>query len=241
MNSKIFTSSVGKKLWLALVGLFLCVFLVLHMGINLLLMLEDRSHFDMAVTIMTSAPVKVMEVFLFGSIGLHILLGVFLQIQNWLARPVRYAKKYKFSETSFFSKYMIWTGGIVLIFLAIHLMHFFFYKVGWFGFDPASYKVVFDSTSVVIKDVAETGTPANHNFYDMARVLYSSAAMCLLYIGFMVALAFHLIHAFQSAFQSLGWNHPTYTPIVKMVGYVYAIAIPFGFAVVPLYFLFGGK
>jgi len=202
------------------------------MGINLLLLLEDRSHFDLGVAIMSSAPVKAMEVFLFGSIGLHILLGVFLQIQNWLARPVRYAKKYKFSETSFFSKYMIWTGGIILIFLVIHCMHFFFYKYGWFGFDPAN---------IGIKDVVETNTSANHNFYDIARVVYACKTMCFIYIGFMILLSLHLIHAFQSGFQSLGWNHPTYTPIIKMVGYVYAIVIPLGFAIIPLYFLLGGK
>jgi succinate dehydrogenase / fumarate reductase cytochrome b subunit len=123
--SNVFTSSIGKKFWMALIGLFLCVFLVVHLSINLLLLLEDRSYFDMGVYIMSTAPVKIMEIFLFGSIGVHILLGLLLQIQNWLARPVRYAKKYS-SETSFFSKYMIWTGGIVVIFFCLHFMDFFF-------------------------------------------------------------------------------------------------------------------
>ena len=236
MSSNIFTSSIGKKFWMALIGLFLCMFMVVHMGINLLLLLEDRSYFDTAVKIMSSPPVKVLEIFLFGSIGLHILLGLFLQIQNWLARPIGYAKKYC-SETSFFSKYMIWTGGILLIFMGIHLVHFFFYKVGWFGFDPATVGVGAYTDPCTGKIVE-----ANHNFYDIARALYvDRPIMCLIYIGFMVLLAFHLMHAFQSAFQSIGWNHPTYTPIIKWVGYVYAIAIPIGFAAIPLYFLFGGK
>jgi len=226
--SNIFTSSIGKKFWMALIGLFLCVFLVLHMSINLLLLLSDRSYFDIGVHIMSSAPVKVMEIFLFGSIALHILLGLLLQIQNWLARPVRYAKKYS-SETSFFSKYMIWTGGIVLIFFCLHFMDFFFYKFGWFGFDPAA---------IGVGDFAETDTPANHNFYDIARYVFSCKAYCLIYVGFMILLAFHLIHAFQSAFQSLGWNHPTYTPIIKWTGYIYSVVIPAGFAVIPLYFFF---
>ena len=159
------------------------------------------------------------------------LLGVLLQIQNWMARPVRYAKKHS-SETSFFSKYMIWTGGIVFIFFCLHFMDFFFYKFGWFGFDPAA---------IGITEFSETDTSANHNFYDIARYVFSCKAYCLIYIGFMVLLAFHLIHAFQSAFQSLGWNHPTYTPIVKWVGCIYSVVIPAGFAIIPLYFLFGGK
>ena len=233
--SNIFTSSIGKKFWMALIGLFLCVFLILHMSINLLLLLEDRSFFDVGVAIMTSPPVKVMEVILFGSIALHIALGLFLQIQNWLARPVRYAKKYS-SETSFFSRYMIWTGGIIFIFFCLHFMDFFFYKFGWFGFTP-------ESIGIGSYTDVETGkvTDANHNFYDIARYVFSSNAYCLVYVGFMILLAFHLIHAFQSAFQSIGWVHPTYTPIVKWAGYIYSIAIPAGFAIIPLYFLFGGK
>ena len=215
---------------MALIGLFLCVFLVLHLSINLLMLLPDRSYFDMGVYIMSTAPVKIMEVFLFGSIALHILLGLLLQIQNWLARPVRYAKK-EGMETSFFSKYMIWTGGIIVIFFCLHFMDFFFYKFGWFGCDPAA---------IGIKYIAETDTAANNNFYDIARYIFASKAYCLVYIGFMILLAFHLIHAFQSAFQSLGWNHPTYAPIIKWVGYIYSVAIPAGFAAIPLYFLFGG-
>ena len=215
---------------MALIGFFLCVFLVLHMSINLLLLLPDRSYFDTGVYIMSTAPVKVMEIFLFGSIALHMFLGVLLQIQNWIARPIRYAKKYN-SETSFFSKYVIWTGGIIFIFFCLHFMDFFFYKFGWFGFDATK----------IVKDVVETDTAANHNFYDIARVVFASKPYCLIYVGFMVLLAFHLIHGFQSAFQSLGWNHPAYTPIIKWVGYIYSIVIPAGFSVIPLYFLFGGR
>jgi len=233
--SNIFTSSIGKKFWMALIGLFLCVFLVVHLAINLLLLLPDRSYFDAGVYIMSTPLVKVMEVFLFGSIALHMALGLFLQIQNWLARPVRYAKKYC-SETSFFSKYMIWTGGIIFIFFCLHFMDFFFYKFGWFGFTPESIGV-----GAYTDGCTGKVTEANHNFYDIARYVFDSKAYCLVYVGFMVLLAFHLWHAFQSAFQSLGWNHPTYTPIVKLVGYAYSIAVPAGFAIIPLYFLFGGK
>ena len=126
--SNIFTSSIGKKFWMALVGLFLCVFLVLHMSINLLLLLADRSYFDTGVYIMSTPPVKILEIFLFGSIALHAFLGLYLQIKNWCARgSTGYAKKYN-SQTSFFSKYMIWTGGIIFVFLCIHLMQFYAYK-----------------------------------------------------------------------------------------------------------------
>ena len=238
--SNIFTSSIGKKFWMALVGLFLCVFLVLHMSINLLLLLEDRSYFDMGVYIMSTVPVQIMEVFLFGSIAFHMLLGLLLQIQNWSARPVRYAKKYS-SETSFFSKYMIWTGGIIFIFFCLHFMDFFFYKFGWFGFDPAAIGVQAVVKIDPVTHAMAVDTTANHNFYDIARYVFASKAYCMVYVVFMILLAFHLVHAFQSAFQSIGWNHPTYTPVIKWAGYIYAVVIPAGFAVIPLYFFLGGK
>ena len=230
--SNIFTSSIGKKFWMALIGLFLCVFLVLHMSVNLLLLLSDRSYFDMGVHIMSSPPVKVMEVVLFGSFALHICLGLLLQIKNWLARgPERYAKKYS-SENSFFSKYMIWTGGVIFIFLCLHFMHFYFIKLNLVS-PPGSVEA-----EIFIAD-SETKI---HNFYEIAHQLYKgSTAICLIYIGFMALLSFHLFHAFQSAFQSIGWNHPTYTPIIKWVGNIYAVLIPLGFAIIPLYFLFGGQ
>jgi len=235
--SNIFTSSIGKKFWMALIGLFLCVFLVLHMSINLLLLWPNRSYFDAAVQIMSTPPVKIMEIFLFGSIAIHILLGLLLQIQNWMARPVRYAKKCS-SETSFFSKYMIWTGGIIFIFFCLHFMDFFFYKFGWFGFEPVSIGV-YDVVKIdPVTRAMSVNIHANHNFYDIARYVFSCKAYCLVYIGFMILLAFHLIHAFQSAFQSIGWNHPTYTPVVKWVGYLYSVVIPAGFAIIPLYFFF---
>jgi succinate dehydrogenase / fumarate reductase cytochrome b subunit len=230
--SNIFTSSIGKKFWMALVGLFLCVFLVLHMSINLLLLLEDRSYFDMGVFIMSTSIVKALEIFLFGSIALHALLGLYLQIKNWQARGrVGYAKKYN-SQNSYFSKYMIWTGGIIFVFLCLHMLNFYVYKHGWFGFTPES---------IGVGAHEPTGTHANHNFYDIARVLFACKAYCLIYIGFMILLSFHLVHAFRSAFQSIGWNHPTYTPIIQWVGYIYAVVIPTGFALIPLYFFFGGK
>lgn len=226
-----FTSSIGKKVWMAVFGLFLCVFLLVHMGINLLLLCEDRSYFDAGVAFMSSGPIKVMEVVLFGGFLLHALLGIVLQVKNWKARPVGYAKKYN-SQTSFFSKYMIWTGGIIILFLVLHLFQFYFVKMGWCGQTPEA---------LGIQAVPETGTEANHNFYDVARLVFGSTLYSVIYLVFMVLLGFHLVHAFQSAFQSIGWNHPTYTPIIKCVGYIYAVIVPVGFAIIPLYFLLGGK
>ncbi|HOK99013.1 MAG TPA: succinate dehydrogenase cytochrome b subunit [Bacteroidales bacterium] len=217
--AKFFNSSIGKKLMMALMGLFLAVFLVVHLSINLLVLKNDGGEsYQKAVEFMTSnVLIKIMEVFLFGSFALHIIYGIILQIQNWLARPVRYVKT-NHSQTSFFSKYMIHTGLIIFIFLIIHFMNFYFVKLGW----------------VAIPE----GATHRHDFYNMVINLFKNPFYSWLYIIFMVLMGFHLHHAIQSAFQTMGWNHPIYTPIVKFIGVAYAILIPLGFAFIPFYVLY---
>jgi succinate dehydrogenase / fumarate reductase cytochrome b subunit len=214
----LFYSSITKKIILALAGLFLITFLVIHLVINLLLLLNDGgAAYSEAVKFMTTNPlIKVMEVFLFGGFAIHIVLGVIIQIYNWIARPVRY-KVEGYSHTSFFSKYMIHTGAIIFVFLMVHFFNFYFVKLGWVS-PPAGME--------------------KEDFYLMATLLFSNRFYAILYVVLMVFLAFHLNHAFQSAFQTLGLNHSKYTPFIKFIGTLYSIFIPLGFASIPAFFLF---
>jgi len=214
----LFYSSVTKKIVMAVAGLFLISFLMLHLGINLLMLRSDGGAlFSKAVHFMTTNPViKVFEVVLFGGFFIHILFGVTLQVYNWIARPKRY-KVEGFSHTSFFSKYMIHIGAIILVFLAIHFTNFYFVK---------------------LELVDPPAGVARHDFYTMAQLLFSSDFYAILYIVLMVFLGFHLQHAFQSAFQTLGLAHSKYTSVIKAIGTVYAIVVPLGFALIPVYFIF---
>jgi len=217
-------SSLTKKFIMALVGLFLAVFLIVHLGINLFLLPLTENHveiFEIAVHFMSTNPlIKIFEVVLFGGFLIHIVFGLILQIQNWMARPVRY-KREGFSHISFFSKYMIHTAIIIFIFLVIHFINFYFVKLG-FTEAPEGPMVVAN----------------NHDFYHMAINLFSNTWYSVLYIVLIIILGFHLNHAIQSAFQSLGINHSKYTPFIKAVGTIYSIVIPLGFIVIPVYFLF---
>jgi len=208
---------------MALAGAFLMVFLLVHLGINMFIIPITENHqeiFREAVHFMSSNPlIKIMEIFLFGGFILHIILGLVLQIQNWMARPVRY-KVEGWSHTSFFSKFMIHTGVIIGIFLVIHMMNFYFVKLG-FTSPPEGMARVVD----------------NHDFYNMAVNLFTNKTYSVIYIILIIFLGFHLNHAFQSAFQSLGLDHSKYTPFIKAVGDVYSIVIPLGFCLIPLYFL----
>ena len=221
MNSSfLHFSSITKKIWMALLGLFLMLFLVVHLGINLCLLRDDDGKWFRAAThIMgTNYIVKIFEVVLFGGFIFHILLGIILQLKNWLSRPVRYKVTNK-TPTPFLSKYMIYTGAIVLTFLIIHLFNFFFIKFGWV------------STHVPPLDDNEP------DFLGVARYLFSQPAYSIFYIALIIGLGFHLYHAFQAAFQTLGLDHKTYTPFITGFGIFFAIVIPIGYIIIPLYFL----
>ena len=180
---------------MALLGLFLIIFLVVHLGINLCLLRDDGGKWftDAAHFMGTNYVVKVFEVILFGGFFLHILLGIILQVKNWISRPVRYAITNK-TKTPFLSKYMIYTGGIVFIFLVIHMMNFYFIKLGWVKSPVA---------------LAEGGEP---DFYSTAIWLFGQPVYSVLYMALIVVLGVHLNHAFQAAFQTLGLQNKN-TPL----------------------------
>jgi succinate dehydrogenase / fumarate reductase cytochrome b subunit len=204
---------------MALLGTFLLIFLLVHLTINLCLLRQDDGlWFNAAAHFMgTNYIVKIFEVVLFAGFILHILLGIILQVRNWMSRPVRYMVTNK-SVTPFLSKYMIYTGGIVLFFLIIHFMNFYFIKLGWVGENAPRID----------------GEP---NFYLIARELFSVPGYSILYIVLFIILGVHLYHAFGSAFQSLGLNVKKYTHVIEKAGLIYSIIIPAGFIIIPLYFL----
>lgn len=220
--SNFFTSSIGKKVMMSLAGLFLIVYLIVHLGINLSLIIADsREPFNKAAHFMgTNIIVRIFEVVLFGGFLIHMIYGVIVQIQNWLARPNRY-KKENYSQTSFFSKFMIHTAVIITIFLVIHLLDFWV-KAKLFGTVPS---VIYDG-----KEYHDLGILVIEKFKIGWIVIFYLA--CLLLLGF------HLIHGFQSAFHTLGLEHRVYRPIINAVGIIYTIVITGGFMAIPIYVYF---
>jgi succinate dehydrogenase / fumarate reductase, cytochrome b subunit len=221
MNN-IFVSSIGKKLMMSLAGLFLIVFLLVHLAINLTLIFSgSREVFNKAAYFMgTNIVIQVMELVLFGGFLLHMIFGVYIQLQNWFARPNRYVKE-NYSQTSFFSKFMIHTAAIITVFLVIHLMDFYF-KAKIFGRVPI---VIYDG-----KEYHDLGILVIEKFKIGGYVIFNIA--CFLFLGF------HLLHGFQSAFQSLGLNHKRYTPLIKALGILYTTVTTAGFILIPLYIYF---
>jgi len=207
--NKILFASISKKFVMALAGIFLLLFLPVHFIINLMLLKSDPEPFNRAASFMATFPlVKLFEIVLMAAILVHIIYGVYLQIQNWLARPIGYAGGQK-SNTLSLSRFMIWTGAIVFTFLVLHFFNFYFIKLGLVPGDP-------------------------EDFYSVAHSLFRIPAYNIIYLTCFLFLGFHLHHAFGSAFQTLGLNHRIWTPVVNALAWVYAILIPAGFAFISI-------
>ena len=219
--SGIFTSSLGKKLLMSLAGIFLLTFLLVHMGINLLIVIfEDPMVYNKAAHIMSSnILIKIFEIILFGGLLLHMIYALILQIQNWVARPSRYNKA-NYSNTSFFSKFMIHTALITLVFLVIHFIDFYI-------------KAKFGHAAEVIVDGV-----AYHDFASEIVDKFKMLPFVIFYIAAFVFLGFHLVHGFQSAFKTLGMDHKKYTPVVQFLAIVYSSIIVGGYSFIPVYIYF---
>ncbi len=217
MSMKLY-SSLTKKYIMSLAGLFLLMFLLVHLTINLLLLFDDSGGlFNVAAHFMGTNPIiQAFQWVLFGGFAIHMLIGVILQIQNWMARPKRYNKR-AISEESYFSKFMIHTGIIIFIFLVIHLTDFFVKKIGG---------VVPEITGGELAGMENMGILVVEKFKNGGYVLF--------YVTVFLILGFHLDHAFQSAFQSLGLNNNKYTPFIKWLSHFIAIVISIGFITIPV-------
>lgn len=211
-------SSITSKVIMALAGLFLVVFLLVHLGINLMLLVDDGGHsFSVAANFMATNPViRIMEVVLFGGFLLHMVFGVLVSIRNRFSRPVRYQHR-SATETSPFSRYMFHSGIIVFIFLVLHFIDFYCIKIGL---------------------VAPPAGIDRHDFYHRTIVLFSDKGYAGIYLACFLFLGIHLNHAFQAAFQTIGLNHNKYVETIKTASTLYAIVVAGGFMVIPVWFMF---
>jgi succinate dehydrogenase / fumarate reductase, cytochrome b subunit len=219
--SNFFTSSVGKKFTMALAGLFLVLFLVVHLGINILVILFDNTRpFNVAAHFMsTNLVIRTMEIVLFAGFLLHMIYGIIVSIQNLIARPRGY-KIANYSQLSFFSKFMLHTAIIVGIFLVLHLIDFYV-------------KSRFLTGSM--KEVSyNNGQTYMHDMGQLIIDRFKIGWVVIVYVVALLGLGFHLHHGFQSAFQTIGFNHPVYTPVIKTLGVIYTLVITIGFISIPV-------
>lgn len=220
-------SSVGKKIINAVSGLGLCAFIVIHLVGNLTLLagkaqaFNTYSHFLANTGVLLYVAESGLILFFLG----HMITGTAVWWSKQKARPDGYhvsANAGDPSRKTIFSQTMIYTGAVVLIFLIIHLKTF---KYGP-GIDQG-YVVTYDGVQM-------------WDLYRLTTDAFSRLWYVLFYVAAMMLMGFHLSHGFWSGFQTLGANHPRWTPIIYGIGLIFAFVMAVGFLIIPVAIYFRG-
>lgn len=214
-------SSIGRKYAMAASALFLLVFLLQHFLINITStfspdLFNSISHF-MGTNVLVQA---FLQPVLMLGIVFHFVMGFVLEIQNRRARHAKYVVYKGGANSSWFSRNMLWSGLFILFFIAFHLKDFWVHEM---------------TVKYVKGDMTGQLATGGYRYYEELIEMFQNPIRVGVYVLSFVFLALHLLHGFQSAFQSVGANHSRWTPVIKRLGNVYAIAIPLGFVFIALY------
>lgn len=222
-----FTSSIGKKFTMGLTGFFLITFLIVHCFINSMIFFNDGGqtfnhwgHFMGSNLI-----IRTMEIGLFVFLLLHIVQGLSLWKQNNAARPVKYAVSHPEKNSTWYSRSMGLLGTLILLFLILHLYHF------WL---PSRFGGMANVQALETTTLGEYSNQEAHNLYKEMQLVFQNPLAVIVYVLGVFSLCWHLLHGFQSAFQTFGINHKKYTPLIKIIGFVYSIVICLLFALMPV-------
>jgi succinate dehydrogenase / fumarate reductase cytochrome b subunit len=217
--SEMFTSSVGKKWVMALTGLFLITFLVVHVGINACIWANDGGVMfgDAAHFMGSSWVIRIIEIGLMAGFLIHIVQGLVLVFQNRSKRRKGYAVTMGSKGSTWYSRSMGLLGTLILIFLIIHLSHFWVPNRSHQGW-------LLGPEREVYKDMQAT---------------FQSEWVVILYIAGCISLAWHLMHGFQSAFRTIGVSNKRYLVLLNTAGIAFSIIVPLIFAMMPISFYLG--
>jgi succinate dehydrogenase / fumarate reductase cytochrome b subunit len=226
--SEFFTSSVGKKLVMALTGLFLISFLVIHVGINACIWANDGGiMFNKAAHFMGSTViVRILEVGLFVGIFAHIIQGYALEFSNLSKRSTGYAVKLGNKGSRWYRRSMGLLGTILLLFFIIHWYHF------WI---PSRFTGIPEPEMVLPNGDGKT----IHNLYALMQTTFTETWVVIIYVIACLSLCWHLIHGFQSAFRTIGVTNHRYLTLIRTTGIAFAVIISIAFAMMPVSMHFG--
>lgn len=216
---EMFSSTLGRKLVMALTGLFLITFLLVHLIGNLQLLKNDGGHaFNVYAEFMSTNPlIQTISKVNFSLILIHVIWSAMLTAKNRKARgPVGY--QVSNSKSSIWSsRNMGILGTIILVFLVVHLKDF------WGQMHYGGIATV-DYDGKIVRDI-----------YTVVAYWFDQGWYVGLYVFCMIGVAFHLWHGFISAFQTLGFNHLKYNGLISIVGKAFSIIIPALFALIPIW------
>ncbi|MBD0289511.1 MAG: succinate dehydrogenase cytochrome b subunit [Flavisolibacter sp.] len=224
--SYFFTSAVGRKIVMALTGLFLISFLLVHVGLNSCIFYDlpifdhndNGSMFNRAAHFMgASFIIRLMEIGLFAGIILHIIQGYAVEAKNRSRRAHGYKVDLGNRGSTWYSRSMAILGTLIFLYLIIHISHF------W----------VPSRITQNLQEATYFGRPV-HNLYLRMFEVFQQPWVVLLYVVGVVSLAFHLLHGFHSAFRTIGVHNKKYLSLLKGIGYGFTIVVCLLFALMPI-------
>ena len=217
--AQLFTSSIGKKIVMALSGLFLITFLIIHVSLNACIWANDHGvMFNKAAHFMGSTEVpRILEIGLFVFFLIHIIQGLIIEAQNRSKRSVGYQISYGNRGSRWYSRSMGLLGTIILLFLVIHWLNF------WV---PSRFTGV---DEIELPDGSHV-----HDMYGLMYTTFASLIIVIIYIIGCISLAYHLAHGFQSAFKTLGVSNKRYHKLLRGLGNAFAIIVPLMFIMMPI-------
>jgi len=208
-----------RKSIIALTGLFLCIFLIVHLSANCILLLPEdiaRGLYNSYSTTLQESPlIKIVAYLLYLSILLHIVYAVLVTLRNRKAKPVSYAVNHSKENSSWASQNMMLIGISILLFLVVHLANFWArIKLGMgeaVGMDAAGHLDV----------------------YEVTYSLFQNIYYVIFYSVLVIPLGFHLQHGLKSAFKTLGFYHKAGLQVLAKVSVIYALVMSIGFGLIP--------
>lgn len=208
-----------KKSIIALTGLFLCIFLVVHLSANCILLLPEHIARDLynsySTTLRESPLIKIIAYVLYLSIILHAVYALIVTLKNRKAKPQRYLVDHSSENSSWTSKNMGVLGTLILIFIIIHLANF------W--------------ARIKLGLGEEVGIDAygNKDVYEVTYSLFQNIYFVIFYTLISIPLALHLRHGLKSAFKTLGFYHKKGLKIIAKTAVIYAVIMGIGFGIIP--------
>ncbi len=224
--SQFFTSAVGRKIVMALSGIFLVTFLIVHVGLNCCIFYDldyfdsndNGSMFNRAAYFMgNSLVIRILEIVLFAGFLLHIIQGYVVEAKNRRRRGKGYRIGLGNRGSTWMSRNMAILGTLILFYLIVHVAHF------WV---PS--RITHDLEQVVYNG------REMHNLYLRMYEVFQEGWIVLLYLVGVVSLAFHLFHGFHSSFRSMGVHNRKYLGLLKVLGYGFTVIVCILFALMPI-------
>lgn len=214
-------TSIARKVLMALSGFFLLFFLLQHFVINFISVISPEG-FNEASHFMGTNPIIqfLMQPILIFGVVFHLAMGMYLESQNNKARNVKYAMNKPSTNSTWMSRNMIYTGIMIMLFLGLHFYDFWIPEI---------------KTKFIEGDLSGLNAHGDLRYFEELQHKFTDVIRVLLYCLSFIFLSLHLLHGFQSAFQSVGFRHTRYTPLIKKLGNIYGVAIPLGFIFIAIF------